>query len=230
MIKFRILIASGAFLAHTKARSYLGEDMRYDLALLPLEDAYATLRMTDIPAPHLCIVEWGGDLYQKVVDACNSMGVKILVALSDKSLKNYARQVSGYILDYVTIPFEKDELLLRVSLALGARTEPIEAGMVKIDSHLHINFATCTLRKGKNCYITVPAGDIHILKFMFDNINQWVEIPELHRLYRLRNAIEDSPKYPRYILSSGTKFYMLHSEESPGGDEPKMFSDIQSKQ
>ena len=78
---------------------------------------------------------------------------------------------------------------------------------------------------------------------MYHRINRWVHTEELiaegiietggqidakvhNRVWRIRKAIEDDHKTPRYLLNSRQGEYMLHSKFYPEGDSPLRFEDV----
>ena len=240
--KWRIVVAAGPYLMHSKVADILGKDDRYEVALLPYDDAYNAVVINDISlAPHLCIVEWGvagpsrlpiSDV-DHIMRTCDRRNINVLVSVIN-GVNQYINQDTFYHRQFIRMQYSQDELHLRVSMALGARPAPIEEGMTIIDSHLAVNFKTRVVRKGKNNYAPISEHLACVLKYLYDRINYWVSVeeirvsvpsinrnPEYHFLDeagKIRNLIEDDRTYPRYVLNNRQGMYMLYSDTYPEGD------------
>ena len=236
MNKWHVIVAGGPYLIHGKAHDYLQSDGRYQVALLPIKDVEKVLAYGEELSPHLCVVEWqpGDEEYRAIVRQCDNDKIEVLSAVSKIDLPLYLEQSWQFQKQFVLMPLNRDELVARVGLQLATYPKQLDAGMVRIDNDLAVNFELCRVRRGKNRYATITQDNMSILLYLYENINCWVRFDKLgqsyagrdnisdnqviNRVLKIRNAVEDDKKFPRYILSNNRKMYMLHSESHPQVD------------
>jgi len=153
------------------------------------------------------------------------MPIIFLTAKSQKSDKVRGLQIAD---DYVTKPFDLEELLARIRAVLRRTRQPIEhleLGSVTID------FASLTARRGR-VDLGLTHRELQILRHLAERPNQIVSRDELFRavwhapdaattravdnaISRLRKKIEETPHKPRFIHTVHGDGYVF----APGGSK-----------
>jgi len=127
--------------------------------------------------------------------------------------------------DYITKPFELDELLARIN-AILRRSRPTTDILVLGD--VRVDFVSCVARRGK-APIHLTHREFSLLKYLSERPGQVVSRDDLlrdvweypdpgitravdHAVNRLRTKIEPDPQQPRYIHTAVGAGYLMTPE------------------
>jgi len=127
--------------------------------------------------------------------------------------------------DYITKPFELDELLARIN-AILRRSRPTTDILVLGD--IRVDFVSCVARRGK-VPIHLTHREFSLLKYLSERPGQVVSRDDLlrdvweypdpgitravdHAVNRLRTKIEPDPQQPRYIHTAVGVGYLMTPE------------------
>jgi two-component system, OmpR family, alkaline phosphatase synthesis response regulator PhoP len=141
-----------------------------------------------------------------------------VIFLTAKSLAN--EKISGLKLgaeDYITKPFELEELLLRIKNVIKRNSKTISAPFI-FDT-CSINFETFEIRNIKGESLTLSRREIGLLKLLTDSINKVISRDQIIETLWDENENPSSRTIDNYILGFRKQF-----EENP--KEPKHFHSI----
>ena len=164
-------------------------------ALFHIKQVLPDLILLDIMLPGLS----GMEIYKQLKDAAITTPVIFLTAKN-----NVQDKIEGLKLgadDYITKPFDLEELLLRINNVLK-RNHPQkqEPGIFKFD-HCEINFSTFQVlgREGKT--EDLSKREMALLKLLVDNLNNVVSRDEILEKLWSRDENPSSRTIDNYILN-----------------------------
>ncbi len=157
----------------------------------------------------------GFDLCQKFKTINSEVPVIFLTAKNQTSEK-----ISGLKLgadDYITKPFELEELLLRIQNVIKRHT-PNESQVIEFGKCI-INFETFEIKDVKGEISTLSKREIGLLKLLTDNVNKVISRDEIIESLWGENENSSSRTIDNYILGF-RKYFEINAKE------PKHFHSI----
>jgi DNA-binding response OmpR family regulator len=135
--------------------------------------------------------------------------------------------------DYITKPFELDELLARVN-AILRRSRP--SSDILVLGEIQVDFVACLARRGK-AVIHLTHREFSLLKYLAERPGQVISRDDLlrdvweypdpgitravdHAINRLRTKIEPNPQEPRFIHTAVGSGYLMTPEGRSTPDLP----------
>jgi DNA-binding response OmpR family regulator len=193
-------------------------------ALRQLEHAWPALLIIDLMMPRMD----GFELARRVKQLAD-LPIIVLSAVDDSEAKISALDL--YAEDYVTKPFDPDELVARIHrvlrrAAIGSPAISIDGGEVEVD------LATRTMTSGSGTHQLTPT-EARLLQVLASAVDRVVPTEELLRrvwtdadgadpsylwvtVRRLRRKLERDPDKPRYLLTERGIGYRLTSGSAIG--------------
>ena len=141
-----------------------------------------------------------------------------VIFLTAKNLVN--EKISGLKLgaeDYITKPFELEELLLRIRNVIKRNSRSVTTPFI-FDT-CSINFETFEIRNIKGESLTLSRREIGLLKLLTDNVNKVISRDQIIEALWDENEKPSSRTIDNYILG-----FRKHFEENP--KEPKHFHSV----
>jgi len=185
-------------------------------ALRALEQAWPSLLVIDLMMPHMD----GFELCRRVKQIAD-LPIIVLSAVDASEAK--VRALQEYAEDYITKPFDADELAARVHRVL--RRTDARSRIVLSGGDLEVDLAARKLRSGTETHMLTPI-EVRVLQVLIGAIDHtvptetllervWSESDGADPSYvwvtirRLRRKLEPDPDNPRYLLTDRGIGYRL---------------------
>lgn len=192
-------------------------------SVLAFDSGIEALKHVELFSPHLILLDImlpvmsGTDVFKKIKELNINCPIIFLTAKN-----NVKDKIDGLKLgadDYITKPFDLEELLLRINIALKRNNSDNEVLSVYKFNNCEINFSNYTVIKQNGESETLSKREIAFLKLLIENKNTVISREEI--LQKLWNFDENpsSRTIDNYILGF-RKFF------EPNQKEPTIFQSI----
>lgn len=151
----------------------------------------------------------------------NNIPIVMLTALSQP--KDRVTGLEAGASDYLTKPFEPQELLLRVNNLIKSHAQHTQAGKIKRLGNNYYNIDTKEFIKN-NHLVNLSSTEQKLLELLLLNERQVISRDELSKIMgglsprsidvqivRIRSKIEDDPKRPKYLRTIRNGGYAIYT-------------------